>query len=126
MANLKSHYSLFLKAEDLADGPLTATILAVSDGQFGDVLELDDGSKLTLNQSNGRKLGKAFGYQSEDWIKKSIKLSAGVTKFKDREKGEDKEVATIILEVMSPPIAENHRTLPLAKRDPLDDSDAPF
>lgn len=114
--NVREFIGTFLKPEDVAT-PVVLTIADVAEGKYGLDLTFDDGSKMGLNATNGRKLAKAWGYESEAWIGKQIELSAGTIPFD----GEDRP--TIALTPISPAMSPTEQAL--AKRDPIDD-DMPF
>ena len=119
MANRKSEFTTFLRPDDIAE-PIRLTVVDVIDGQYGAVAVFDDGSQLTINGRNGRALAKVYGWEDRDWINKTVTLSPGSYE-KD---GEMKP--TILLDPVSPALAESERTRPPAKRDPIDDEDASF
>jgi len=104
--------SLFLKLEDVKEGPILATIADVTEGKYGKPdVSFEDGSKLSLNATNCRALAKAYGPESEFWAGKRIELSLGEVEFK----GQPQE--TIIVRPVSPPI--EHNVVPL--KSELDD-----
>jgi hypothetical protein len=113
----------FLKVEDFADGEtMQATITKVEEGKYEKlVLTLDNGSLLSLNATNGRALAKAFGYESNNWIRKSIELTVGEVLFK----GELQP--SVMLKPISPPPSGSDRRLPVKPEpDSPADDDAPF
>jgi hypothetical protein len=106
--------SNFLKPEHLADGPRTEIIANIKDGTFDrPEMVFESGEKLSLNITNTRVLCRVFGPNSDDWLKKTIELSAGATEFK----GE--MVPTIIVRPVSPPVAKEAQQ-PLPEPEPRD------
>jgi hypothetical protein len=115
-----SYFTTFLKVDDFAEGESTeGTITKVEEGKYGLVLTLDSGSQFSLNATNWRTLSKAHGYESDDWLGKSIKLTRGEATYK----GE--QVPSLILKPTSPRLSESERKL-LAKAEPDIDDDIPF
>lgn len=82
MANLKSVFPpAYLKGEHL-DGPVTLTIASADidkGGKFGAQVVLtfvEPGyGKLYLNTSNRKACEKAFGFESDEWVGKQVKLA---------------------------------------------------
>lgn len=74
--------SQFLKVKDVKEGPIRATIAAVTLGQYDrpDIV-FEDGSKLSANATNTRALNRAFGDQSEDWIGGEVELVLGEVEY---------------------------------------------
>jgi hypothetical protein len=73
----------YLKLDDLADGPLIKTIVAIAEGSFEKPeAEFDDGSKLSLNRTSVLALSKAYGWNSDDWVGQSAEIYAGEVTFK--------------------------------------------
>jgi hypothetical protein len=99
--------SAFLKAEHLVNGPRSETIAKVRDGSFDrPELVFEDGDVLSLNVTNTRVLCRNFGPNSDDWIGKSIELSAGEIEFKGEKR------ASILVKPLSPAV-------PKSKQQPL-------
>lgn len=74
--------SKFLKAVDVREAPIRATIADVAEGKYGKMdLVFSDGQKMSLNGTNANVLAKRYGFNSEDWHGKEIKLSLGQTTF---------------------------------------------
>jgi hypothetical protein len=119
VVNRKSEFATFLRPEDITE-PVKLTIVDVIDGQYGAVLVFDNRSQLPLNNQRARALARSYGWDDKDWINKTVTLSPG-TYEKD---GEEKP--TILLDPVTPALAENERVKPAAKRSPLDDPDIPF
>jgi hypothetical protein len=93
--------SVFRKVEDpdLREGPVQVVITAVSEGKFEKpVLDLDDNTLLSLNSTNNRTLAKAYGFDSDNWIGKTIELTLGEVEFND------KMQVSILVKPISPPI----------------------
>jgi hypothetical protein len=110
----------FLKPEDIG-ATIVLTIVDVAKGKWEKLdLTFNDGSKLSLNQTNGRTIARAWGYESDNWIDKQVELSVGLTTYN----GEQQE--SILLKPISPaiPLSERKalkRVKPARKSDPLDD-----
>jgi hypothetical protein len=115
----------FRKPEDIGASPIVLTIVSVAKGNYDKLdLTFNDGTKLSLNNTNGRAIARAWGYESDDWIDKQVELSVGLTTYK----GEQQE--SILVKPISPPIPLSGRkglkpVKPTRKSDPLDD-DTPF
>ena len=77
----------FVGLDDVKDGPMRGTIVAVDEGKFGrPVLTLDNGFKFTLNVTNVQTLIKAWGGDSKDHIDKQVELYAGETEYQGEAK----------------------------------------
>jgi hypothetical protein len=77
--------SVFLKPEDLRDGPITVTITDVSEGKYDKPnLHFKDGSRLSINTTNNRVLVRAYGHDSDDWVGKQIELTVGEVEFQGK------------------------------------------
>jgi hypothetical protein len=73
----------FLKPEDIGTTPIVLTIVDVAEGRWDKLdLTFSDGSKLSLNNTNGWTIARAWGYESDDWIDKQVELSVGLTTYK--------------------------------------------
>jgi hypothetical protein len=118
--DVRKFIGTFLKIEDLEAEPLELTIVDVEENDKFDKLDpvFDDGSKASVNSTNGPRLAKAYGYNSEHWIGQQIRLSAGTAPFK----GE--QVPSIVFTPVSPALSPEQR-LPPPKPE-IDDSDIPF
>jgi hypothetical protein len=115
-----SYFTTFLKVDDFAEGESTeGTITKVEEGKYGLVLTLDSGSQFSLNATNWRTLSRAYGFESDNWVGKSIELTRGEMTYK----GE--QVASLILKPTSSPLSESERKLPV-KPEPDIDDDIPF
>ena len=77
---------IYLRAEDIREGgPKRVKIESVEDGQFGKpVLVLNDGTSLTLNQTNTRTLIRPYGPNSRDWIGREVELYLGQISYEGR------------------------------------------
>src|SRR5262249_10834135 len=91
--------STFLKIEDIT-GPIEKTIIGVRESEKFDrpVLEFNDGTLLTVNQTNLRAVIRAYTEETTEWLDKLVKLLAGEAPYK----GE--MVPSIILEPISPKV----------------------
>lgn len=95
----------FIRAEHLSNGPERAVIANVEPGQYERPdLELQDGRKLGLNQTNLRTLCSAWGDESNDWIGKEIELYLGKTTFNNQ----DRE--SVLVRTISPRIPWRAKT----------------
>jgi hypothetical protein len=74
----------YLTLADLrASGPLQTTITKIEEGQFDKpVASLADGSNLQLNVSNTRRLIKAWGPNSDDWLGREIAIAVEQVDYK--------------------------------------------
>lgn len=92
--------NVFLKVDRVkASGPIRLRITGISLGQYDKPdLAFDDGSQLSLNNTNCRTLVLAFGKESEDWLDKEIELEVGEIQYR----GEPQEV--ILVKPISPPL----------------------
>jgi hypothetical protein len=73
----------FLKVGDIkVSGPRRVVIVGVTEGKYDKPdLELDDGTKLSINATNNRTLMSAYGWESEGWLDKEIELSVGKAEY---------------------------------------------
>jgi hypothetical protein len=108
----------FLKVEDIkASGPRQVKILDVKEGNYDKpTLHFDDGTCLDCNATNGRALARAYGYESDDWIDKEVKLVVGEILY------QGKPQEAILITPISPAI--EHKAPPKRQDDPSDS--APF
>ena len=109
--------NIFRKAEDFADGEIVeATIKKVQQGKFDKlVLTFHDGTLLSFNAGNGKRLAAAYGFNTDEWLEKAVELSVGTVLFKNE------PMASVILK----PITA--RPPKPTKPDPdLIDDDIPF
>lgn len=74
--------SIFLKVDDLEGGPQRKTIAGVEPGQFGKpVVTFNDSTKLSLNKTNVRALGRVWGTESDGWIGQELELQTGTLEY---------------------------------------------
>ena len=113
---------VYLRVEDIREsGPKRVKIDRIEDGQFGKpVLVLNDGTSLTLNQTNARTLIRPYGPESRDWIDREIELYVGQISFDGRVQD------SILVKPISPPIPLSERKAmrpvkPVPNLDQLDD-----
>jgi hypothetical protein len=118
--------TVFLKVDDVKDGPIRAKIVEVSLGQYDKLdLEFDDGSKMSVNATNGRTLINAYGADSDGWVDKEVELGPGQVKYNGKMQD------SIIIRPISPPLEKSERkVVPLkpavpAQRPDMDD-EIPF
>ena len=90
----------FIKVADIkANGPTRVRIVDVSEGRFDKpVLTFDDGTKLSVNATNGRVMAKAYGFESDDWINKEVELVVGEIEY------QGKPQEAVLIKPISPPI----------------------
>jgi hypothetical protein len=78
--------SVFIRFDDLADGPQQKEIVNVDDGQYDRlVVTFDDSTCLSLNKTNVRRLIQAYGKDDQNWIGQRVELSQGTVNTKDGE-----------------------------------------
>jgi hypothetical protein len=76
----------FLKLEDMGATPIVLTIVDIAEGKYDKPdLTFNDGSKLSLNKTNGRAIVRAWGYETDDWIGQQVELSVGLTTYNGEE-----------------------------------------
>ena len=87
----------------MRDGPITTRIVSVFESEkLGrPVLELETGSQFTLNDTNVNTLIKAWGIETNDWIKQEIELFLGTYQDWNTKPPVDKE--TVKVRAISPP-----------------------
>src|SRR5262245_55855453 len=77
----------FLKLADVADGPIVKTIASIKEGDYGKPdVTFTDGTVLSLNKTAVLELSKAYGFESENWIGRSIEIAEGTVTHKGTEK----------------------------------------
>jgi hypothetical protein len=110
--------SVFLKVEDIkTSGPRRVKIVGVQEGRYGKPdLHFDDGTCLSCNATNGRRLAKAYGFDSDDWLGKEVELVVGEVQY------QGKPQEAILITPISPPI-ENKKP---PKPEPGLDDEIPF
>jgi hypothetical protein len=96
----RKYGSIFIKPDDVRDGPRQERIIAVLENTKYDCLqlELESGDQFSLNMGNTRALQKAYGFESNNWLDAVIELSLG--HYKDW--GTDTEKETVVLRPVSP------------------------
>jgi len=94
MADMRKYTSGFITPDDVRNGPIEARIINVyiSEKHEVPVLELESSDQFMAWPSNGRKLARAYGFQSEDWVGHLIRLELGTYVNKD---GESKETVNL-------------------------------
>ena len=100
--DMRKYASKYIKPDQVRDGPVRSRIIAVlEDEHYGrPVLELENGSQFTLNESNNNALIKAWGHNSDDWIGQEIEFALGFYKDRKSDPPEDKE--TVKVHAISP------------------------
>ena len=95
--------SVFIKPDDVRDGPRQERIVNVfeSEKYRGLVLDLDAGDQFSLNNTNTRILNKAYGCESDNWIGQIIELALGT--YKDWRSDPPEEKETVIVKPISAP-----------------------
>lgn len=93
--DMRKYGSIFLKPDNVRDGPLLDRIVNVFEKYNCPVLELESGDQFSVNNSNTRILGKAYGWDSDSWIGQTIELSLGYYTDKRGEQPEEKETVVI-------------------------------
>ena len=87
----------FLKPEDIGATSIALTIVDIAEGKWEKLdLTFNDGSKLSLNKTNGQAIARAWGRESDNWIDKKVELSVGLTTYD----GEQRE--SILLKPITP------------------------
>jgi hypothetical protein len=86
-----------LKPDDVRGAPRTDRIINVYVHEKYDcpVLELESGDTFFLNATNGRILGKAWGFDSADWHGQELEFSLGSYKDWRTDPPTDKETVTV-------------------------------
>jgi hypothetical protein len=108
--DMRKYYAGYIKVEDL-DSPRQEQIEDCRVGNFDrPVLHFESGDKLSLNFTNTRTLGGAFGDDSNEWIGKTIELYVGQVKYQ----GELQP--SVLVRPISPPV-------PLEQRKQIADDD---
>jgi len=109
----------YIGVDDIvASGPRQVAIVDIQKGNYGRPdLYFADGSRLSLNVTNARALGRAYGVESKDSIGKTIELYIG-----EVETGEGKQNSVLIRPIS---LSKTPESKPQAKDDPNND-DIPF
>ena len=93
----------FIKVDQVRDGDIHTRILIVLDepDRYGrPVIELENGSKFSLNTGNCNALINALRAEPKDWVGKEVIFSLGTYKDFSGEKPEEKE--TVKVSAVSP------------------------
>jgi len=79
MVDVRKYTSGLITPDEVRAGPIEARIVSVYISEKHDVpvLELDSGDQFFAWPSNGKKLARAYGYNSDDWIGHQIRLELG-------------------------------------------------
>jgi hypothetical protein len=120
----KKYGTKMIKADDVRDGPIRDVIVSVyEDEELGClVLELESGDEFRLNKTTTRALGKAYGWDSDGWLKHEIELSLGsYVDFKDGNK-EKENVALTPISLRRPSPDNGGTKAETPKRDDFKDS----
>jgi hypothetical protein len=133
MADMRKYTSGPIMADDVRDGPRVERILSVYISEKHDVpvLELESGDTFMCWPSNGRKLARAYGFNSDDWRGHVIQLELGHYTTKDGETRETVDLTPISSRDGSADGSGTQRTDPAklpaplhkhADKDDMDDS----
>ena len=107
------------RPKTLESGPQRKTITVVEEGKFEKpVVTFEDGTRLSLNETNVSTLIAAFGRTDENWIGQKIELYAGTLRYN----GSDN--AAVLVRALTSPAAER-TPKPQPPRDTMDD-EIPF
>ena len=93
----------YINADSVRDEPIVTRILVVLDepDRFGrPVIELENGSQFSINETNRKILVKAWGYESDNWHDQEIEFSLGTYKDWQSDPPVDKE--TVKVRAISP------------------------
>jgi hypothetical protein len=72
----------FIKVADVRNGPLRMQIAAVREGKYEKPdLVFESGEALSVNSTNNRTLMRAFGSDSNEWVRKYVELALGQIKY---------------------------------------------
>ena len=124
----------YIKPDQVRDGRITTRILNVFESERYNrpVLELENGSEFTLNDTNNRILMNAWGYESNEWIGQEIQFVLGTYKDWKTDPPVDKETVKVIAVSPAKTAPGNSGALPAPVsrvspllKDDLDDS-VPF
>ena len=85
MVDMRKYTSGLITPDEVRDGAIEARIISVyiSEKHHVPVLELETGDQFFVWPQNGKKLARAYGYNSDDWIGHQIKLELGTYTDKD-------------------------------------------
>jgi hypothetical protein len=100
--DMRQYASTYIKPDNVRDGPIQTRIVNVfeSEQYHRPVLELENGSQFTLNETNANTLIKAWGHNSDDWIGQEVELLLGT--YKDWRKDPPEEKETVKICAISP------------------------
>jgi hypothetical protein len=112
--------AVFVKVDDVRDGPIKDRIGAVVMGKYDkpDIV-FESGARLSVNSTNNQTLIRAYGWNSDDWIGHAIELSLGEGEF------QDKPVEMVVVKPISKSdhseAVEPVKKAPAKPHDPMDD-----
>src|SRR5262245_2326217 len=111
MDSSKFSNSTRITVNSLGDDVRQETIVEAEVGQFKKLeLVLRSGGRFSLNATNLKKMQKAYGKETDDWMGKEVKLVVGEVTFK----GE--QVESVVLTPVTPPTA-NRKSRSQARSD---------
>jgi len=118
---------VYIKVDDLVDGPRREKIVDVLDGKYDkpDVL-FESGNKLGLNATNRRTLKKAFGRETNSWAGRMVELYIGEVKFNNEAR------ESVLIKPITPPNAQAQQAKPKPKKGgdayhrPVEEDEIPF
>jgi hypothetical protein len=91
---------MFIKVDDVRDGPLRMQIAAIKEGQFEKPdMVFESGEVLSLNATNTRILMRAYGQDSADWVGKEVELALGQIPFQGQLRD------SVVVKPISPSVA---------------------
>jgi hypothetical protein len=131
--DMRKYGSIFIKPDDVRDGPREERIVNVyeSEKYHCPVLDLESGDQFSVNATNTRILNKAYGWESDNWLGQVIELSLGHYKDWRGDQPEEKETVVVRPISLREPSADNGGTKATraAPRPPVRDTfgdDIPF
>ena len=79
MVDMRKYTSGLITPDEVRDGPIEARIISVyiSEKHNVPVLELETGDQFFVWPQNGKKLARAYGYNSDDWLRHLIRFELG-------------------------------------------------
>lgn len=81
--DMRQYAPKYIRPDSVRDGPIMTRILAVLDepDRYGrPVIELENGSQFSVNETNLKILINAWGHESDAWIGQEIELSLSTYK----------------------------------------------
>jgi hypothetical protein len=105
----------YLKVGDVRayGGSIRGLIVDVGESVYGrPLLVFDDGTRLSLNTTNNKRMCRAYGNDSDDWIEKEIELTLGEIEYE----GSPKEA--ILVQPISPTIEKKPQPKEVEARPP--------